>query len=179
MNIDQTILQKYAPTIASALVLLVPAVDILAKNPSPIAVLQFLALLVTTATTFALTAPWKQVVEWVGVVVAAVLPLAITGDITWANWAFVVVAVVKALAAHFGVVVRQDATIDARETPADQVPTITAVPLATVVPVESIPEGSNLTAGDGLGGVTITSAEAAEAARVELGEQSTPEHREP
>lgn len=142
MNIDKTLLQKYAPTILSAVVLLVPAADILAKNPTPIALLQFALLVVTTATTWGLVAPWKQIAEWAGVVLAAVLPLALSGDITWANWAFVVVAVVKALAAHLGVAVRKDDTIDARET--------TGVPIVTSLPAAALPPTDALVVGDGL-----------------------------
>jgi hypothetical protein len=142
VNIDNTLLQKYAPTILSALVLVIPAVDVLAKNPTPIAVIQFLALLASTVTTYRLPAPWKQIAEWVGVVVAAVLPLALSGDITWANWAFVIVAIVKALAAHLGVVVRRDDTIDAHES--------TGVPIVTSLPAAALPATDALVVGDGL-----------------------------
>lgn len=145
VNIDSSLVQKYAPVLASALVLILPAVDILAKNPSPIAVLQFLALLVTTGTTLRLAAPWKQVAEWVGVVVAAVLPLALSGDITWANWAFVAVAVVKAAAVHLGVAIRRDPEIDVRNTPAG------AVPVITSVPASAMPGGDRLVVDDNLG----------------------------
>lgn len=144
MNIDSSLVQKYAPTLASALVLILPAVDILARNPTPIAVLQFLALLVTTVTTFRLVGPWKQIVEWVGVVVAVILPLAINGDVTWANWAFVAVAVVKAAAVHLGVKIRQDPEIDARETAG-------AVPVITSVPESAMPASDRLVVDDGLG----------------------------
>lgn len=138
---DTKLLQKYAPTILSAVVLIVPAVDVLAKNPTPIAILQFVALVATTLTTYRLPAPWKQIVEWAGVIVAAILPLALSGEITWANWALVVVAVVKALAAHLGVVVRKD-PIDARES--------TGVPVITSLPQASMPATDALVVGDGL-----------------------------
>ncbi|MBT2502968.1 hypothetical protein [Curtobacterium sp. ISL-83] len=144
MNIDNTLLQKYAPALLSALVLVVPAVDVLAKNPTPIAVLQFLALVVTTATTFQLRSPWKQTAEWVGVGVAAVLPLAITGEVTWANWALVAVAVVKAAAAHLGVAIRKDDTLDAR-TAAPGVPAI-----ITSLPAAAMPVSDAIVVGDGL-----------------------------
>lgn len=114
-HVDRTLAQRYAPVIASALVLILPAFDILARNPTPIAILQFITLVVTTVTTFQLPDRWKQIAEWVGVVVTAVLPLAISGEVTWANWAVVAVAVVKAAATHLGVVIRKDPVIDARE----------------------------------------------------------------
>jgi hypothetical protein len=122
MNIDSTLVQKYAPTLFSALVLVLPAVDLLSRNPSPIAVLQFITLLIPTLTTFQFRAPVKQVIEWAGVVVAAILPLALTGEITWGNWAFVAVAVIKALAVHLGVQIRKD-------------PDVAAPAVATVTPV--------------------------------------------
>lgn len=142
VNIDKTLLQKYAPVIASALVLLLPAVDILAKNPTPIAILQFVALALTTVTTLRLVAPWKQILEWAGVIVATLLPLALSGEITWANWAFVAVAIVKALAVHFGVTIRKDDTIDARES--------TGVPIVTSLPAAALPTTDALVVGDGL-----------------------------
>jgi hypothetical protein len=144
VNIDNTLLQKYAPTIASALVLILPAVDVLSKNPSPITVLQFLALLITTLTTFSLVAPWKQIIEWAGVIVAAVLPLALTGEITWANWAFVAVAVVKAAATHLGVIIRKDDTAPA-------LATVEASPvIVTSLPADALPKNDALVQGDGL-----------------------------
>lgn len=145
MNIDNSVLQKYAPTILSALVLILPAADVLAKNPTPVAVLQFVALVATSLTTFALVAPWKQVVEWVGVVVAAVLPLAITGELTWANWALVAVAVVKAAATHLGVVIRKDDTAMPVSTTVVNPPAI-----VTSLPQAALPETDALVVGDGL-----------------------------
>lgn len=136
------LLQKYAPTIFAALVVLIPAADVLAKNPSLAAILQFIALIVTTITTYRLLGKWKQIAEWIGVVVTAVLPLAITGDVTWANWALVATAVVKALAVHFGSIVRGDDTIDARETPDGEVANITSLPV--------IGDDDAVTPGDGL-----------------------------
>lgn len=146
MNADTTLLQKYAPTILSTLVLILPAADVLAKNPTPVAVLQFVALITTSLTTFALVAPWKQVAEWVGVVVAAVLPLAITGELTWANWALVAVAVVKAAATHLGVGLRKDATV----APAPSSKTYAPSFVATTIPASALPPTDALVAGDGL-----------------------------
>jgi hypothetical protein len=142
MNVDSSILQKYAPTIASALVLVIPAVDVLSRNPSPVALIQFAVLIATTAATFALPAPWKQVFEWVGVVAAAVLPLAITGELTWTNWALVAVAVVKAAAAHLGVTIRKD--------PIDAGTAGPAPAIITSLPAAALPETDALVAGDGL-----------------------------
>ncbi len=110
-HVDRTLAQRYAPVIASALVLILPAFDILARNPTPIAILQFITLVVTTVTTFQLPDRWKQIAEWVGVVVTAVLPLAIAGEVTWANWAVVAVAVVKAAATHLGIEIRKDNSV--------------------------------------------------------------------
>lgn len=144
MNIDSSLVQKYAPVLASALVLILPAVDVLAKNPTPIAILQFVALVIATAGTWGLRGRWKLVVEWGGVVVAAILPLALSGEITWSNWALVAVAVVKALATHLGVVIRKDPEIDARQTPEG------AAPVITSVPAEALPASDAIVVNDGL-----------------------------
>ena len=87
----------------------------------------------------------------------------------------------KAVATELGVQIRLDArkVIDATETPDGGVPVVTSLATVVPVPADAVPTGSNLVAGDGLGGATITSAADAEDARVERGKQSTPEHREP
>jgi hypothetical protein len=103
------------------------------------------------------------------------------GHVSKANIMLLGVAVVKALVTEVATWIRTDAAavIDAGSTADEGTPSITTVPpVATVVPLESLPEGSNLVAGDGLGGVTIANADEAAAARSELDEQSTPEHRE-
>lgn len=152
--IDNTVIQKYAPVIASALILIVPAVDVLAKNPTLVGVLQFVALVAATVATFKLRAPYKQVAEWVGVVVAAILPLAITGTLTWENWALVAVAVVKALATHLGVAIRKDDDVAAPLQPAviDTIQFEDPADTSAAVAFEATPgSGDALVAGDGLG----------------------------
>lgn len=130
MNIDNTLVQKYAPLILSGLVLIIPAVNVLAQNPSPVTLLQFLALLATTIAVYPLRAPWKQVAEVVGVIAAGLIPLAVGGQLTWANWALVGVAIVKVVATHLGVVLRQDPVTDA------PIPTVMAPQVVVAAPAE-------------------------------------------
>ncbi|QKS17325.1 hypothetical protein HUN59_14890 [Curtobacterium sp. Csp2] len=64
-------------------------------------------------------------------VLSAVVAVAPDGHFTKANAILVLTAIVKAAATELGVQIRTDATkvIDARETAADQVPVVTAVPV--------------------------------------------------
>lgn len=93
------------------------------------------------------------------------------GHVSKTNLMLLGVAVFKAAVTEVATWIRVDAgQIDAGSTADPGVPVITSVaaaPVATVVPIEAVPEGSNLVAGDGLGGSTITSTSDAEAARAE------------
>lgn len=107
--IDATLLQKYAPTIASGAVLLLGGLQVLMSSGHTLVdILQFITLVLTTLTTFQFTGWWKTGIESAGVVVVAVLPFAIDHTVTWANVLLIVIAVVKALSAHFGIIVRAD-----------------------------------------------------------------------
>lgn len=134
---DQTLIQKYAPTIASAAILLLGGLQTLIQTGATlVTILQFVALVITTATTFQLRGRLKIAFEVGGVIVAAVLPFAIEQTFTKANLILILVAVIKALATHFGVVLRKDEEV--------------APAIATVTAVE-VPPGSVLTTHDGLG----------------------------
>lgn len=110
--IDGTLLQKYAPTIFAAAVTLFGGLQVLVSTGHGLVeILQFTALLVTTITTFQLRGYWKIGLEVAGVLVSAVLPFAIDHTFTWANALLVAVAVTKALATHFGVLIRGDASV--------------------------------------------------------------------
>jgi hypothetical protein len=103
-------LQKYMPTILSAALLVLGGLQVLIQTGANlVTILQFVALLVTTATTFQLRGRWKIALEVAGVLVAAVLPFAIDQTFTKANIVLILIAIVKALATHFGIQVRQDA----------------------------------------------------------------------
>jgi hypothetical protein len=111
-------LQKYMPTILSAALLVLGGLQVLIQTGANlVTILQFVALLITTATTFQLRGRWKIGLEVAGVLVAAVLPFAIDQTFTKANIVLILIAIVKALATHFGIQVRQDAESSA----ADQV----------------------------------------------------------
>jgi hypothetical protein len=102
-------LQKYMPTILSAALLVLGGLQVLIQTGANlVTILQFVALLVTTATTFQLRGRWKIGLEVAGVLVAAVLPFAIDQTFTKANIVLILIAIVKALATHFGIQVRQD-----------------------------------------------------------------------
>jgi hypothetical protein len=103
-------LQKYMPTILSAALLVLGGLQVLIQTGANlVTILQFVALLITTATTFQLRGRWKIGLEIAGVLVAAVLPFAIDQTFTKANIVLILIAIVKALATHFGIQVRQDA----------------------------------------------------------------------
>jgi hypothetical protein len=112
LPVDSTLIQKYAPTIFSAAITVFGGLQVLVSTGhSLVDILQFVALLITTATTFGLRGRWKVGLEVVGVLVVAVLPFAINQQISWPNALLIAVAVVKALATHFGVTIRNDVTI--------------------------------------------------------------------
>lgn len=107
-------LQKYMPTILSAALLVLGGLQVLIQTGANlVTILQFVALLITTATTFQLRGRWKIGLEIAGVLVAAVLPFAIDQTFTKANIVLILIAIVKALATHFGIQVRQDAELSA------------------------------------------------------------------
>lgn len=134
---NQALIQKYAPTIASAAILLLGGLQVLIQTGATlVTILQFVALALSTVTTFGLRGRWKIALEIAMVLVAAILPFAIEQTFTSANLILILVAVIKALATHFGVVLRADEEV---------VPAI-----ATVSTVEFQP-GSVLMPNDGLG----------------------------
>jgi hypothetical protein len=124
---EASIFQKYAPTIFSALVLVLGGLQALtASHFGIVPDLVFAALVLTTLTTFRFTGWWKVGLEVAGVLVAVALPFAITGSLTPANGFLIAVAVVKALATQFGVLIRSDGeVIDARN--AQGVPSVTNI----------------------------------------------------
>ena len=107
--VDSTLLQKYAPTLLSAAVLILGGLQVLVSSGHTLVdILQFVTLVLTSLTTFGFTGWWKTALEGAGVVVVAVLPFAIDGTVTWANVLLIVIAIVKALATHFGIILRAD-----------------------------------------------------------------------
>jgi hypothetical protein len=147
MNVDNSIFQKYAPTIFSAALLILGGLQVLIQTgATTVTILQFVALVITTATTFGLRGRWKISLEVAGVIVAAVLPFAIEHTLTIANALLVVVAIVKALATHFGVVLRAD------DDAAPALGTVTSSPvIVTSLPAGALPSEDALVQGDGLG----------------------------
>lgn len=112
LPVDSTLLQKYAPTIFAAAITLFGGLQVLVSSGyGLVAVLQFTLLIITTVTTFQLTGRWKVGLEVAGVVVTAVLPLAINHEFALTNVLLILVAITKALATHFGVILRGDATV--------------------------------------------------------------------
>lgn len=107
--IDATLLQKYAPTLLSAAILILGGLQVLVSSGHTLVdILQFVTLVLTSLTTFGFTGWWKTALEAAGVIVVAILPFAIDQTVTWANVLLIVIAIVKALATHFGVVLRAD-----------------------------------------------------------------------
>lgn len=152
MNIDNTLIQKYAPTLFSAAVTVFGGLQVLVSSGHGLVeILQFLTLLVTTVTTYLVPlvdarwrGAWKTGLELVGVVVAAVLPFAIAHTLTWANALLIAVALVKALATHFGVTLRTDTAIDAGTANAAAPAIITTLPAAALPTTDAIVAGDDL-----------------------------------
>ncbi|MFJ3383989.1 MULTISPECIES: hypothetical protein [unclassified Curtobacterium] len=148
MNLDNTLVQKYAPTLLSAALTVFGGLQVLiSSGHGLVPILQFLTLLATTVTTYAVPlvdkrwqGAWKTGLEIFGVLIAAVLPFAIDHTLTWTNALMIVVAAVKALATHFGIALRTDTSID----------TTTAEAVVTTVPAGTLAGGDALTDGDGL-----------------------------
>lgn len=142
MNLDNTLVQKYAPTLLSAALTVFGGLQVLiSSGHGLVPILQFLTLLATTVTTYAVPlvdkrwqGAWKTGLEIVGVLIAAVLPFAIEHTLTWTNALMIVVAAVKALATHFGIALRTD----------------TSTSNAAVTTVINNVVSSNLTANDAL-----------------------------
>lgn len=107
--VDATLLQKYAPTLLSAAILILGGLQVLVSSGHTLVdILQFVTIVITSLTTFGFTGWWKTGLEAAGVIVVAILPFAIDQTVTWANILLIVIAIVKALATHFGVVLRSD-----------------------------------------------------------------------
>lgn len=118
--LENSVFQKYAPVLLSAGTAIFAGYQTLTSQPvTTTSVVVFLSLLLTTATTMILPltkgkyAGWLKVgFEVLGVVFAVALPFFTQeGTLTRANWLLFVVAVGKALATHFGVVIRSDAAL--------------------------------------------------------------------
>ncbi len=108
-TIDSSLLQKYAPTLLSAAVLILGGLQVLVSSGHTLVdILQFVTLVITSLTTFQFTGWWKTGLEAAGVIVVAILPFAIDHTVTWANVLLIVIAIVKALATHFGIILRAD-----------------------------------------------------------------------
>lgn len=139
---NTTIVKKWAPALLSAAVVLFGGLQVLVSTGHGVVeLLQFGTLLVTTVTTTVLPlidARWqgalKTGLEVVGVLIVAVLPFAIDHTLSWANALLIAVAVMKALAAEFGVALRTSNLIDARSDTPDTAPVITT--LAAVHPAD-------------------------------------------
>jgi hypothetical protein len=129
--LETSALQKYAPTLASAAITVFGGLQVLVSTGHSLPnVLVFLALLITTTTTFALPGKWKVILEAAGVVVAAVLPFAIAHTVNWASALLIAVAVTKALATAFGVKVRTDSALLNASQSATGAYTVTTLPAA-------------------------------------------------
>lgn len=152
---NTTLAKKWAPALLSAAVVLFGGLQVLVTTGHGVVeLLQFATLVVTTVTTTVLPlvdsrwqGVWKTGAEIVGVVITAVLPFAIDHTLTWANALLIAVAVVKALAAEFGVALRTSNLIDARSDTPDTVQSITTLePIAA----SAAPAATDATSDDGL-----------------------------
>lgn len=112
-----TILQRYAPSVLSFLVLVIGGIQAaVAAGPlNGVTIAQLVVLTITTFTTW--LAPligerWqgkvKTGLELAGVAITLALPFIATGTITWAEALLVAVAFIKAGAAELGVQIRLD-----------------------------------------------------------------------
>lgn len=139
---NTTLFKKWAPVILSAAVTLIAGFQTLVQGAhGPTEIVQFLTLVATTVTTGVvplLDTRWQGVlktgIEVVGVVIVAILPFWLDGGVNWSNGMLILVAILKALATHFGVVLRTSTLIDARA-PEGDVPVITTLAPATTTTV--------------------------------------------
>lgn len=112
-----TTAKRYAPSVLSFLVLVVGGLQATVATGAVtwVALAQFAVLVVTTATTWLVPlvdGPWrgrlKTGLELLGVVIVLVLPYIATGRITPAEALLVAVALIKAVGAQLGVLIRTD-----------------------------------------------------------------------
>ena len=118
------VLQRFAPSVLSFLVLVVGGVQVaVAAGPiTPVVLAQLVVLVLTTFTTWLVPlvgTRWrgkvKTGVELLGVAVTLALPFIATGAITWSQLLLVLVAFIKAGAAELGVQMRTEPVVAPKE----------------------------------------------------------------
>lgn len=147
----QSVAQRYAPALLSLAVLLLGGYQALAAAGYGLAdVLQFAVLATTTITTFAVPllaaryAGWLKVgLEGLGVLATALIPFVVDGHIDRTQIVVILIAIVKAFAAHWGVAIRTDPKVATSSVD----PNSGAV-VYTVTDVEQIHDGSDIAPAD-------------------------------